>query len=342
MSLSSNEVSVTDAFLAQELNVHTPQYITLAEGEIDPRLLQLSYSSRLLLHECPRKYQLYKLNATAAPETESATLTFSYGHIVGEGVQLALQGYTFQEVAWKLFLQWPGDLLDSNPKQKKSFALALAAVQSFFAIRANGFLEDYDLLYIEPNGERIPACELSFRIDCGGGFKYRGFIDAVLVHRVTGEVLVLEIKTTSAYDLNPAQYKNSSQAIGYSIVLDTLFPGISEYQVQYLVFLTKEFEWRPLPFHKTVLDRAGWITEMILDTQDIAKYNALNYFPMRGENCLNKYNRECQYFQECRMSTERITKRLEQAHLDRLAEEVYHYEITLASLITQVQSTLDS
>lgn len=70
--------------------------------DIDPRIRNLSYSSLLTLHSCPREFQLYKLGADSEgliieeDETDSdQSITFAYGHAVGNGVQYALQGDSY-------------------------------------------------------------------------------------------------------------------------------------------------------------------------------------------------------------------------------------------------------
>lgn len=66
-----------------------PEY----EGDIDYRIRQLSYSSLLTLHSCPRKFQLDRLRTTArSAEDLKSTITFAYGHVVGEAIQSAIAG----------------------------------------------------------------------------------------------------------------------------------------------------------------------------------------------------------------------------------------------------------
>jgi hypothetical protein len=274
------------------------------EGAIDYRIRQLSYSSLLTLHSCPRKFQLYRLRTTyRTEESLKSTITFAYGHIVGEAIQLALTGASEDEIIWKMYLGWHTDLLNVDEKLKKSFWTAVLALQKFLQLRNQGFLNDYELVY--HNGS--PACELSFVVNFPGGFRLRGFVDAVLRHKDTGEILVLELKTTGAAAINPATYKNSAQAIGYSIVLDSLFPELSSYTVLYLVYQTKSREYTPIPFMKTFLQRALWIRELLLDIEQIERYEAAEVYPMRGESCVS-FGRECEYFNTCQLSTQYLTK----------------------------------
>ena len=298
----------------------------------DLRLKHLSYSGLLNLHSCPRRFQLDRLNAEKESlEDIDSSITFAYGHAVGEGVQLAFEGKSEQEIIWKLFLGWTPELFASNPKQGKSFWTAVQAVQSFLSLQANGFLDDWELVYYEGK----PACELSFRIDLPNGFVFRGFVDGVLKHKVSGEVRVLEVKTTAATNLNPAQYKNSAQAIGYSIVLDHLFPQLSSYEVLYLVYTTKNFTWNPLPFQKSYLQRALWIQELLLDCEMLSLYESSGVYPMHGESCYDYY-RECAYLQTCTLNTAYLTKPLTEEEKEKFLkkESEYQVKVTVQDLIT--------
>ena len=219
----------------------------------DPRLLNLSYSSLLKLHECPRKYQLYKLNTTPDSEHDPETkVTFAFGHVVGLGIQLHFCGATEDEIIFTLYQFWSPALFESNERQNKSFFLAIAAIQNFITLRKCGFLKEWEV--VEYNGNY--ATELAFVVILPNGYRYRGSVDAVLQNKNDGTVMVLEVKTSSSTNLNPASYKNSSQAIGYSVVLDNLFPGISSYQVLYLVYLTRSLKFETLVFNKSYLQRA--------------------------------------------------------------------------------------
>ena len=298
---------------------------------MDPRIKQLSYSSLLTLHKCPRKLQLYKLNAQIEqPEDAPQSLTFQYGHTVGKGIQDVLENKSLEQCLWEAFIEWEVELDSSNPKQNKSFWGALAAITQFHSMYSNGYLEGYELVQYQGK----PACELSFVIHLPDGFKYRGFVDAVLEHKISGKVLVLEAKTTSATSVNPAQYKNSAQAIGYSIVLDALFPTLSSYEVLYLVYQTKSESFVQLPFEKSYYSRALWIRELLLDIECIKMYDEASIYPMHGESCY-EFFRECEYLQTCTLSTERLTTPLSDEDAQKLESQLDEFQIhvTLDQLI---------
>lgn len=303
------------------------QVIQLDDGEIDPRLKLISHSSRTTLHKCPRKYQLYRLQAQQQKGDDTKNLegsvTFAFGTAVGVGIQSVLEGKTEDQVLLDLFLSWDVDLLAANLKQKKSFWSAVYAVQKFISLRDNGLLADYELVYF--NGK--PAVELAFQINLPEDFKYRGFVDVVVQHKITKEVLIIELKTTSSY-AQSAQYKNSGQALGYSVVLDILFPELSSYTVLYLVYETKSMEYKQLPFSKSLLQRALWLQELLIDTQIIQTYEAYSTYPMHGESCFDFF-KECEYLSLCTLATKNLTSPLTQADLDRMNADESKYDFVI-------------
>lgn len=299
---------------------------------IDIRIRQLSYSSNCSLHSCPRKYQLYKLQATATDDDNESSVTFAFGHVVGAGIQGVLEGHSREKLIFDAFLGWKPELFADDLKRAKSFWLALSAVLNFKSMHECGYLNDYELVYYKGK----PAVELGFLIILPDGFVYRGFVDGVLRHRVTGEVIVLECKTTSSATVHPAQYKNSAQAIGYSIVLDAIFSELSSYKVLYLVYKTKSREFEPMEFSKNYLQRALWLQELILDVEAIKMYEAMGVYPMRGESCYSFF-RECEYFETCTLSTSFLTKSLTEEVVEKITKEnaaKYPITVTFEELVT--------
>jgi hypothetical protein len=296
------------------------------EGTVDYRIRQLSYSSRNTLRKCARKFQLYKLRSThRAEESLKSTITFAFGHFVGEAIQQSFEGVPDSQIIFNQFLKWKPDLFAEDEKLNKSFWTAVIAFKRFQAARKAGFLDDYELVYYQGK----PACELSFTIVFPDGFRYRGHVDIVLRHRLTGEIVVLECKTTGMAAVNPAVYKYSAQAIGYSIVLDAIFPELSAYKVLYLVYTTKQMEFHTFPFAKSFLQRALWIRELLLDIEMIKMYEEAEIYPMNGEACFDFF-RECEYINSCTLSTNLLTKPCTPEEEDKID---YQIVVSLADLI---------
>jgi len=312
-----------DEFLDDKIDkVKIKQPYAKIPNEIDYRLKQLSYSSDTLLHRCPRKYQLYKLGAGRQKEGTSESITLSYGHIVGYGTQLIFQdSFSLKEIFWKVFCEYPLDLLLEDEKAKKSFFSALACLQKLYYARQAGFLGEWQILKF--NGK--PAIEFSFCINLPNGFRYRGYVDAVLINKVNGKIGVLERKTTKNRTEAPEKYKNSSQAIGYSIVLDHLFPGLSAYEVIYLCYSSTTMEEFVFEFGKSFLQRAQWIQDIIFDCEMISKYDEAQMFPMRGESCFDFF-RPCVYFQTCTLDIGHLVN----AYNPEEDEDKEEYQVTVS------------
>lgn len=320
-----------DAAFSEPIEYSAYESVTLAEGEIDPRLKLLSHSSRTTLHKCPRRYQLYRLSSeqiSLSDEKEvEQGVTFSYGHAVGTGIQSVLEGKSINQVYLDVFLAWDSNLLDSNPKKKKSIWEALFAIEKFISLRTEGYLRDYELVYYKG----LPAVELSFRILLPDGFQYRGFVDVVLRNTLTEEVVVLELKTTGNTPVS-AVYKNSGQALGYSIVLDIMFPGISSYQVLYLVYYSGGREFTEFYFEKSPLQRALWLQDLLIESDRVKLYEKYGSYPMHGESCYDFF-RECEYLGLCSLDIARLTKPLTLAVLNKIAEEKYMFDVDFYNLV---------
>lgn len=321
--------SLGDSLLQPDEPEYPGAILAVFEAEsqqpIDYRLRQLSYSSLLTLHECPRKYELYKLGAAARQHTTDEQITFSFGDAVGDAIQRHFMGWSPAKVLFQMFLDWPLGIWEEHSKYRKNLLEGILAYQKFVALCAGGLFDGWEILTVDGR----QAAELSFCIDLPDGFRYRGHVDLVLRHTVTGEIRVLELKTTGAKFLNPTTYKNSFQAIGYSIVLDSFAPEISSYEVLYLVYQSESREFTPMPFQKTYLQRAEWIRTLLLDKELIEMYAEAGIYPKRGESCVS-WNRDCQFLPICNLSTPAVTKQFTPAHIDKFD---YQIKVSLTDLI---------
>ena len=305
-------------------SVEASELYPMSPGDIDPRILNLSYSSLLALHTCPRKFELDKKQTKYKTEDDDkTTLTFAFGHLIGDGIARIFVGESWERIVFQAFLDWPVDLFAEDAKADKSFWSGLLALKKFHYMRESGFLSNYQVLYYQGK----PAVELSFKVSFPDGFMVRGFVDVVLQEIYTGEIVVIECKSTGMTTINPATYKNSAQGIGYSVVLDVVAPETSSYQVYYLVYKTKGQEFEILPFTKTYLQRALWIKEILLDIEMLKLYAAPDsLFPMHGESCV-QFFRDCKYLNTCQLSTDYLTSPPTYTDLD-----TKEYEINLSLL----------
>lgn len=266
----------------------------------------LSYSRLLTAHLCPRKFQLENIFGLGM-RTES--VTFSYGHAVAAGVQsLVVHPDNLNLALVSTLAAWGVGIHEEELSDKKSLWYAIKMVQKFHSLishPATNFLRNYEVAYFPDNtGRLIPAVELTFCIECHSDYVYEGHIDLVLKEREANKYLVLELKTTKFVNINEASYKNSAQALGYSLALDSIARDMDaegSYAVMYLVAKSTAQEYEPFVFNKTRAQRAQFINELLLDIEILEMYREVNIYPTRGESCFNFF-RPCEYFNKCHLS----------------------------------------
>lgn len=289
----------------------------------------LSYSSCCLLHTCPRKFQLYKLLNPEIARKERDHHT-DFGHLVGYGIQQFLITRDKNTVYLSMLSVWQEDLDDeAGVRDKKTFWHALAAIDKFEDIM-DSILRDFEVVIFDSK----PAAELGFCITFFDSFKYRGFLDLLLINKITGQFVVIECKTTKFKNVSEAQYAKSAQGLGYSIVVDAISsalkrPQAASFQVLYLVWLAGAYEWQEFPIEHSHTDRAIWLKNALLDIKHIAEYAQEEHFPQYGESCYDFF-RACEYLEICGMSDKALL-------LDKSKEikddEKYQFHFTLEEMI---------
>ena len=321
-------------------------------------LRRVSYSGLCSLHSCPRRFFLNKcVNSMASSDDIDMTdlsqvlsekldmearkvetqqfksVTFAYGHAVGAGVQAVLARKDWDEVVFEMFMQWGAPLWADDTKRNKSFAQAVIAVEGFASLRTIDFdIDDWELVILDSGR---PATELSFLIELPNGASYIGFIDAVIRNRYTGEIAVLECKTTGKREVNAAMYCNSNQAVGYAVVLDKAFGAMSSYNVIYTPYLTMCDRWEVFQFPKTALQRATWIANTMTDIAFIDSCLANGHFPTYGEAC-QTWGESCKYLHTCLDDYSKFY--VDDVH--RVTE--FDYVITADELIAAQQERMES
>lgn len=307
----------------------------------------ISYSSLLSFHSCPRKYMLRKALprtfdfsgdlsfgdegdtiATAAKVSKS-DITLAYGKAVGVGIQSWMMGRNEAEIMLDMFLAWDTAYDAEDEKSNKSFGQALLAVERFQSLQTLDVnLEDYELAVVPSTGRA--AVELGFAIQLPNDYWYRGFIDAVLVNKFTGEFLVLECKTTGARSVSAAKYQNSEQALGYAVVLDKIFGSLSSFGVLYTVYLTLAPRWETFHFAKGPVQRASWFMNTYSDINRIEKCITDGYFPSYGESC-EAWGRPCEFLGSCHQDMSAF-------YMDEQAQE----DASKYDVIVSMQDLLDA
>jgi len=235
----------------------------------------------------------------------------SFGKAYGVGVASYLM---YQDPDRALFDAWLA-YWPQIETEKKNQPKCFNAIQASFAY-LDTLLQDYELVSF--NGK--PAAELSFRLDIDDGYYFVGHIDAILRHRYSGQHVVLECKHTGSelHDIDPL-YKNSGQAVGYSIALDQIVGHeLSSYGVLYFVAqIGRGFTPKisTLVYDKTLHDRLNWFITLGLDVKHLKEIRTLGIFPMRGQACMS-FNRPCSAFGTCNLFSQDIPKEIEQDDIE--------------------------
>ncbi len=275
----------------------------------------LSYSRQLTLHSCGRKYEL---DSKKAIKGKIESVTFSYGHAVGQAIQSTMAGASFNRTVIDTVLAYSHDEDDlgceNEQKSKKNIWWAVIAAEEFYKKYHAGvysFLEGWQVAtFPDPKtGEIIDAVELTFVVKLIDGYSYEGHIDLVLYHPVKKRYMILELKTTGMTTINEASYKNSAQALGYGIVVDMIAANLNasaSYDVLYMVYKSRTRETVPLLFTKSPALRVDWLSALLTDMQIIELYEQ-NGYPRHGESCFNFF-RPCEYLDVCNMSDESIDR----------------------------------
>ncbi len=312
-----------------------------------------SYSLLTSLHKCPRLFELDKLQANSEILVESGTpnLDFAFGHAVGAGIQTYAATRSLLAAQFASFLAWraPHDAekIDARGNSPgKSLAHATYAVE-LFADFWDQELSDWEVVKL-PSGH--PATELAFAVDfeqkdadgTANPIYHFGHIDTVLQNRETKTLAVWEGKTTTTEDIDEAEYANSNQALGYSVVVDAiaqlLGANSTEYEVFYIVYSSKGRKFHLLPFGKTRTQRAEWLQDTLFDHANLQTYQRIGFYPKRGENCVNKYGRKCHWFGTCQMSNQSLFPGVDAPALKDVDDvESLDFKFTLSDLLKSQQ-----
>lgn len=250
-----------------------------------------SYSTTQTFHACPRKYAINKMRAAVGDTVRISSPTFAFGHAVGAGVAEYDRTGSLDAAMLAAFFAWDIDLLAGEHKPGKragkSFHEAIWALYMYERfVEEETDLRDYEVVGVES----------TIAIDFGDGHYYTGHIDELLRNKHTGSYRVKENKTTGLTFIDPALYSNSDQALGYSVVVDSL--GGNEYEVMYTIYSASEQRWLSYSFIKSTLKKAEWLNDQLLINQQIDHYTELDFFPKRGGSCFD-YMRRCEHYEAC-------------------------------------------
>lgn len=297
----------------------------------------LSYS-RIQKLSCPRMFQI----KTILGYNKNVEMPhFSHGHFVGAGVQnYFLMREKYPKLSEKeqnqralieaiKFWEWKDYIPDEKELKKgRTFYHGVRAWIGFIQEMQNpnssfyNEYKDYRLAKVKDrHGNILYGVELEFLINLPNGYTYEGHVDLILQHKYTGELIVIELKTTSNNILHPAQYKNSLQALGYTIVCDqiALDQNINTARhVDYFVWKNKDMVWNRFRFPKKLRDRADFLMTLKTYTEKIELMKENDNFPRNGDHCFDYY-RPCDVYEICDADDDLIRRlaRKQEYHKER-------------------------
>lgn len=277
-------------------------YLTMPE-DVRKHLGNLSHSTDEVLNDCSRKFEIQKLRSRfGAMEYQEGDFHLDFGSIVGLGVQTYMVNKSFDEAYWKMFCSWKQSIdIDEGADKKKTFWHSLIAIDKF-----KNFLETEMQYYELVSFDGKPATEVGFCIDCGDGFFYRGFLDMLLWHSISEELVPHELKTEGGYaEPNEASYRNKGQHKGYKLVVDAIsrrlnLPIQNQYDTIYNVYKPMKEEWHRFDFSTSNVTLARWIKGLLIQKERIMMMANANFFPINGASCY-KFYKPCKYFGICEM-----------------------------------------
>lgn len=284
---------------------------------------------------CNRRYELDKL-LPRSKSIDQNNPDLRFGHILGSSIQQYFITGNLNAAYLNALQEWTGILDEDDAetqRKKKTFWHILNAANHIVEHRL-GRYSGYEVVDFGSG----PACELGFSIDFGNGYYYRGYIDIVLVNRARRKLLVLELKSTIAWQPKESSYKWSGQGLGYSLVLDHIARTLgleaeASWEVHYPVYSTSQYEWHFFEFHKSRLERAKWIKNIIITNSRIAERIADGYFPQHSNGC-NAFNRVCDHYGYCDQPNELIMP----TGTDQRTDSVYEFNYKIEDIITQMLS----
>lgn len=277
--------------------------------------LRLSYSSRKILWGCPRKLQFYKF--FRLPKAFDDKLAPGAGKAIHAGFQAWLQTQDMEEAIYRMMLSYPTEL-NSNPNKDRSMEACYATLlQMINSVQ----LSEYQIATIMvPNDEGVleekPAIEVPFEISVANfslsdeeeiPVTYIGYVDAYLFSVLSETYTTTDIKThrNNMHDLT-AEYKFSEQDIPYAMVLEKMLGRpVDNMEVKYISSYVDLLQPKVqvYEFTRTKEDVEEWCRNLLVDLQQLKYYYNTQWFPKRGNHCMN-FRSRCDFFEVCAMKNE--------------------------------------
>lgn len=286
-------------------------------GPSENVLILLSHSNDGLMEYCARKFEFVHLFKKIPPrETrDPEALALSVGTAMHEAIQELIRAKhtkdltinAFDQALYTLALYWDFEREDAKRPMG-------AAVRLLEMVDADPFWNDWELCYIDGFGLAI---EVPFRIihehagaldlqwPKGYTIATQGKADFIVRHKRTGEIRVIDIKTTTmARELWETLYKWSDQGVYYSFPVQAVSGkvvgtglNVTYYMVSFGSDAEQNLAVQPNTFWYSEDDIASFVK--IKDRRLRELHEFLTHgFPRRTHGCVI-YGKPCPYFKVC-------------------------------------------
>ena len=181
------------------------------------QIVRISGSRYRLFQECARKWAYAEFLYRPVLDRKSKSFILLVGDAMHSAWQMYLRTRSLDAAYATLTLCWPHQ--HPYPKKNRPFWRAMDALTE----ACNHPYSQYDLVFVEKDGELQPAIELAICLIVKTDFleiHYTGYIDAVVVDPISGLPMVLDLKSTG-YRLDEwrRKYVYDTQVPGYSIIV---------------------------------------------------------------------------------------------------------------------------
>jgi hypothetical protein len=301
-------LAAPNALLESPILAVTPALRKVTERKLgyiyEPDKLALSYSRRKTLNRCTRLFQLREIKQR---KSRSPSIDTAFGSAFGAGVQELFASGSVERATIAAFANWDYPEFEDlyGKKHAKSFWICVESIQIFASQFFPSIHSEYQLADLDGKS----GVELFVYLRIGDSFNYQIHIDLILQNRETKALCVVEIKT-SGMDAMESDWGNSSQTLGYYVVLETLSRRLGldvEPCVYYICFnpsklldASSAHGIQIFPYVKTPHANMEFVQELMHDIRRINDCVEHDFFPKQGGACTT-YRRPCEFYGSCDM-----------------------------------------
>ena len=273
--------------------------------------LRVSYSSLGTDEGCHRKFEFQKLY----PQRER--MFDSYAADIGTAMHRGFQAYLVnkdeEKALWELCRAFPIEAEFMQSNDYRSLEACVSTLTEMMDSTAFGEYELAEIIHPE-TGLAVPAIEVPFEIQFGKegglslpdgrGFAFVGYMDAILRHKNTGHFRTMDIKTHRRNTKDAtANYMFNAQQIPYGIMIEQILGeqgSVDSFDVLYLDTYVDLIEPRveEYVFVKDKDDVQEWLTNTVMQLQNIARFAEMDYFPRTGSGCTS-WMKPCHWLDMC-------------------------------------------